>query len=153
MLQQNDDWGNDHWFYNLNFEGQVKLFLKDVITQLIDLSDSLKLVIKHQEKDYRQNINKIQKYIINQYSGSYLNAKQIIIRQYKFIYPEIEKVFVLDDNLENLNLTRDEILKKLTGDNKNIPLFNKYEKKLLSHKYLSKDNEWIKKSANLIKVL
>lgn len=136
-------------FFTLNFESQAKMFLKNIITGLTELNQNLKRFIRNRDKEYGEKINKIQEIVINQYSGSYLNTKEKIIQKYKFIYPEIENNFNPSGTKINTKPTRDEILKKLIGDNINLNKFNEYEKKLKSHKYITIDNVWNKGSANL----
>ncbi|MBF6652188.1 hypothetical protein C3B47_04655 [Flavobacterium columnare] len=137
-------------FFELNFEGQAKMFLKSVINGLNQLIEELNYLLSNNETIHSVKINKIQEIVIKHYSGSYLNAKKKIINSYKFIYPEIEKEFSdIDDVRINTKPTREEILKKLIGENKNIAIFEKYEEKLKTYGYLSMDYEWKKKPANL----
>ncbi|MXO06167.1 hypothetical protein [Flavobacterium sp. HBTb2-11-1] len=135
-------------FFELKFEGQAKMFLKNVIDGLNELYTELNYLLKNKNTVYSVGINKIQEVVINHYSESYLNTQNKIINIYKFIYPEIEQEFA---NVKTINtkLTREEILKKLIGDNKKLTLFEKYEQKLKKNNYLSIDYEWKKGAANL----
>lgn len=136
-------------FFTLNFEGQAKLFLRNIIKTLDQWSAELLVMIDSKRVNDFHKINKIQEKVIKHYSGSYLNSKRRIINHYKFIYPEIVNDFAPIGNEINTKPTREEILKKLIGDNKNRNKFYEYEKKLKTQKYLSKDSEWIKKPADL----
>lgn len=136
-------------YFSLSTEGQAKLFLRTVINGLSNHSRSLLRMIEVRDNYDYVKINKIQEKVIYHYSGSYLNTKRRIIDHYKFIYSEIENDFMPIGTEINTKLTRDEILNKLVGNNKNINQFYVYEKKLKTQKYLSNDGEWIKKPADL----
>ncbi|RTY86338.1 hypothetical protein [Flavobacterium sp. RSP15] len=131
-------------FFTLSFEGQGKLFLRNIIKKLNHWSAELLVMIDSKRMNDFYKINKIQEKVIKHYSGSYLNTKRRIINHYKFIYSEIENDFMPIGTEINTKLTRDEILNKLVGDNSNKNKFYEYEKKLKTQKYLSKDSEWIK---------
>lgn len=136
-------------FFNLSFEGQGKLFLRNIIQGLNHWNEELLVLIDSKRMKDFHKINKIQEIVIYQYSGSYLNAKKRLINHYKFIYPEIENEFLPIGMTINTKPTREETIIKLTGNNKNIEKFYEYESKLKKEKYLSLDCEWIKKPADL----
>ncbi len=136
-------------FFTLSFEGQAKLFLRNIIQILNHWSAELLVMLDSKRMNDFYKVNKIQENVINHYSGSYLNTKRRIINHYKFIYPEIENSFIPIDTKINTKPTREEIILKLIGDNKNINKFNEYEKKLKTQKYLSMDSQWIRKPADL----
>ena len=139
---------NDN-FFTLSFEGQAKLFLRNIIETLNHWSINLSDMISSKRMNDFYKINNIQEKVIRQYLGSYLNTKRRIINHYKFIYPEIENDFMPIGTEINKKPTREEILNKLIGENTNLNKFDKYEKKLKLEKYLSVDGEWIKKPAEL----
>ena len=135
-------------FFTLSFEGQAKLFLRNIIKTLDHWSAELLVMIDSKRINDFNKINKIQEKLNKHYSGIYLNTKRRIINHYKFIYPEIENSFIPIGTEINTKPTREEILMKLVGDNKNINKFYEYEKKLKIQKFLSKDSEWIKRPAD-----
>ncbi len=90
----------ENTFFELNFDGQAKMFLRNIVNGLDELSERLKIMIERSDKYDYNKINKIQKIVINHYSGVYQFAKNRIIQYYKFIYPEIENNFS-----QNLNLS------------------------------------------------
>ena len=134
-------------FFNLRFEGQAKLFLRNIIEALNHWSNELLVLIDSNRRDDSYIINEIQKKVIRHYSGSYLNTKRSIIDHYKFIYSEIENDFRPMGTLLNAKPSREVILKKLIGDNTNQNKFSEYEKKLKAQGYLSVDGEWVKRAA------
>jgi hypothetical protein len=136
-------------YYELSFEGQAKLFLGNVINGLNELSENLNYLLSTKDKLYGYKINWIQERVIKFYIASYIETKNKIINHFKLIYPEIENEFKSKEIEINTKLTREELLKMLIGDNKNITLFEKNEKKLISYNYLTDDYEWNKKAANL----
>jgi hypothetical protein len=87
-------------FFTLSFEGQAKMFLRNVVNGLEELSNGLKLFLGN--KYYGIKINNIQEIVINEYSRSYLNTKNKIIQHYKLIYPEIENGFSKNSNLSEI---------------------------------------------------
>ncbi|SNB29796.1 hypothetical protein NO004_530034 [Flavobacterium psychrophilum] len=102
-------------FFTLSFEGQGKLFLRNVINGLNELSDDIKRFLINKDKDYGTKINKIQEVVINEYSGSYLDTKNKIIQHYKFIFPEIENNFS-----QNLDLLEIKSIPVKTKEPKNL---------------------------------
>lgn len=134
-------------FFTLKFEGQAKLFLRKIVKTLSSWSAHINYL---QDSDFHKT-NEIQEKVINLYSGSYLNTKKRIIKQYKFIYPDIENDFNPKGTSINTKLSRNDILEKLVGANKNLDKFYEYEKKLKTQKYLSENHEWIKKPADLVR--
>lgn len=135
-------------FDKMHFEGQAKLFLRNVIFGIGSKSRMFNQ-ISNAPQNNKLAINKIQKIVAKHYSNSYVNTKNTIINIYQFIYPEIINEFKENDEIVNIKLTREEILKKLIGDNKNIEIYFSYEKILKLHNYLSIDYIWIKKASNL----
>lgn len=77
-------------FYESKFEGQAKYFLREVIESLEYACRQLKRISQWKKETHDIAINKIQKFVIDQYMGSYNETIQYIIDDYKFIFPEIE---------------------------------------------------------------
>lgn len=104
----------ENTFFTLNFEGQAKMFLRNVLTGLDEMSNNLKEMIRLNDKYDYNKINKIQEIVINHYSSLYKYTKNQIIQHYKFIYPEIENNFS-----QNLDLSEIKSLPRLIEKKQN----------------------------------
>lgn len=138
-------------FYELKFEGQAKLFLKNVIEGLNELNEKLKRLKSNNFKynlNYKE-INFIQEKVIELYMGSYLDTKKKIIKCFEFIYPEITNEFEPKKIKVNTKPTREELINELIDNNKNRTTFENYEKKLIEYNYLTQDYKWNKKPASI----
>lgn len=80
-------------FNNTNFEGQAKIFLKDVFSSLKSFSDDLKIFSKKRDWKGLEKTNKIQNFVIDHYSSSYSNTIDKLANYYDSTYPELINEF------------------------------------------------------------
>lgn len=104
-------------FNNASFEGQAKVFLKEVFSSLKSFREDLEVLSNKRDRKGLEKINKIQDFVINHYSGSYKNTIDKLSKYYESIYPELIQEFIksevetINDN-ENPNIVDIEGVRK-----------------------------------------
>lgn len=76
-------------FNNANFEGQAKIFLKDVLSSLKSLSKGLTTLSNKRDWKGLAKTNEIQDFVIDHYSSSYSDTIDKLAKYYDSIYPEL----------------------------------------------------------------
>ncbi len=101
-----------------------------------------------------KNLKNIYDIFWNQYSTFVDTTKHEFSNTYSNNPIHIEEINTINevDNSKGFQLSRANILKKLIDGSEMLNLFENYEKKLISQKYLSENRkEWLKKPANFIR--
>jgi len=81
---------------NSEFESKSKIYLNDVIKGLRTVIDELDFIHSKSET------NEIQKFVIQSYISSYIEAIEILISSYELIYPKIIEKFISDNYKETI---------------------------------------------------